>query len=290
MSGEGGYFSRTYMRSGAPSSDSRKLRKRLATAYGTIFSGTSREIGEYIEINLGLDVLRMGVDHRYVSWDDIFSRISVEDILDIITATYRFIKSQEGRRRVTNASSFVNFVEKAFREEHVAYRVDEKGGVHPFVDIGFSAAFAQTLEGLSDARLAAARHYVEDAELRLLATQLDTRGAVRAIFDAAENLFKLICPGQTQLNKDSVRRVLAPAVEAALTGDSHEKRARAKLALGFEDWIDAGHFYRHEPGHADPTQPSIQFAVLYLSLGFGFVRFLAEVLAAVSSGAQELSK
>lgn len=277
---EGGYFSRVYIRTGAPNSDSKKMRKRLEAAYSTIFNDLSYDLGKFIEAQIGLDVLRRGVDRMYVSWEEIFSRRPIEDVLDVITAGFRFIRSQEGRRHVVNASNFTGLVERIFREEHVAYRIDDKGGVHPFVDVGFSTEFSQTLEGLSDARLAAAKHHVEQAELKLLTTQLDSRAAVRAIFDAAENVFKLICPGQTQLNKEGVRKALAPAIEAAAKGDSHEKLARGKLVQALEDWIDAGHFYRHEPGRPDPTQPSLQFAVLYLSQGFGYVRFLAEILVA----------
>jgi hypothetical protein len=280
---EGGYFSRVYIRAGAPNTDSKKMRKRLEAAYNSIFNDLSDELGLYIEAQIGLDVLRQGLDRLYVSWEDVFSKRPIEDVLDIITAGFRFIRSQEDRGRVVHASKFAGVVERIFREEHVAYRIDDKGGVHPFVDVGFSAEFSQTLEGLSDARLAAAKHHVEQAELKLLTAQLDTRAAVRAIFDAAENVFKLICLGQTQLNKEGVRKALAPAIEAATKVDRHEKLARGKLVQALEDWIDAGHFYRHEPGRPDPTQPSLQFAVLYLSQGFGYVRFLAEIFAATPS-------
>jgi len=48
----------------------------------------------------------------------------------------------------------------------------------------------------------------------------------------------------------------------------------------FEDWTAACHVYRHAPGEAETSQPSFEIAILMVSQGYGFVRWLAEMVSA----------
>lgn len=268
----GGYFSRAYLKRDAPSSDSKKLRKRLEAYFRDLFRDESYEFGEFIEIELGLIVLERY--NNFLDWEDVFSNQKIEDVLDIVTAAHRFLFRSTRGSYNTKIVHFSEFVERAFREEFVSYRIDEKGGIHPFIDVAFVGAFSSVINELADPRLSAAKHYIEQAERCLLATQLDTRMAVRATFDAAENLFKLICTGQTQLNKTKIQQNLIPILLDAAPSE-HERRALGKLMDSFIGWIESGHFYRHEPGNSKPEKPSFEFAVLYLTQGFGYIRFLA---------------
>jgi len=41
------------------------------------------------------------------------------------------------------------------------------------------------------------------------------------------------------------------------------------------DWIEAAHFYRHEPGMEEPAQPPLELAIELVSVGAAFIRRLA---------------
>ena len=60
--------------------------------------------------------------------------------------------------------------------------------------------------------------------------------------------------------------------------------AASKLLSAFKDWINAAHFYRHEPGHQDPAQPPLMLAVQMVSVGASFIRWLAELDAIQQKG------
>jgi hypothetical protein len=48
----------------------------------------------------------------------------------------------------------------------------------------------------------------------------------------------------------------------------------------FRDWVDAAHFYRHEAGREAVAQPPLSLAILLISAGASFLRWLAEFDAA----------
>ncbi|WP_291733746.1 hypothetical protein [Leisingera sp. F5] len=51
----------------------------------------------------------------------------------------------------------------------------------------------------------------------------------------------------------------------------------AKTLEGFKDWINAAHFYRHEQGVEEPNQPAEEVAVLLISQGLSYTRWLAQL-------------
>jgi hypothetical protein len=51
-------------------------------------------------------------------------------------------------------------------------------------------------------------------------------------------------------------------------------RAAHKQLASLKDWVDASHNYRHEPGSEGPVQPPIDLAILAISNGTGFLRWL----------------
>jgi hypothetical protein len=59
--------------------------------------------------------------------------------------------------------------------------------------------------------------------------------------------------------------------------DSVALRASIKVLSSFKGWIDAAHFYRHAPGHEKPKPPPLALAVVMVSEGALFIRWLAEL-------------
>lgn len=111
------------------------------------------------------------------------------------------------------------------------------------------------------------------------------KDAWRAAFTAGEGLFRLMFPSATQLNAGAVETNLTPVVQRLYGSDVVALRAAIKQLASFKDWVDASHNYRHEPGSEEPVQPPIDLAVLAISNGTSFLRWLIAIDQAVSQRA-----
>lgn len=284
MPSEGGFFSRNYLRKETPTADDERMRHRLAVYIDDYSGDDDYKIGRLIERELGLQVLQSGYERSYIPWKDIFSSFPIGDLLDIITLICRIWPTRRvGSYREEYNTSLRDFAERVFREQGVAYRIDAKGGIHPFVDITFSSSYMELVDGLGREGFQAARESIEAAEKALLAVRFNGRLAVRSTFDAVENIYKVTFPGRTHLNKDGFRNDIKPLLESHFSSSDVERRATGKLADGLNSWIEAGHFFRHDPGQPEPAAPSQDFAIHYVSTGISIARWLLKAVSGNNS-------
>ena len=107
----------------------------------------------------------------------------------------------------------------------------------------------------------------------------DGKAAISGTFRAAEGLFRLMFEKSPRLTAPEAQLRLEPLLQRAYATDNAAKGAASKLLNAFKDWIDAAHFYRHEPGQQDPVQPPLTLAVQMVSIGASFIRWLSELEA-----------
>lgn len=275
---QGEFFSRNYLRAETPSSDNPRARHRLSAYLAEHFVDKNYEVGKYIEQELGIKCLIPIASGYYISWEDFIKSLSIVDFLDVITATIRFLpRRTQSRERLTVQYDLLEFSRRVFLEQNLAYEIDPKGGIHPKIDASFSIASASLIRNLSAAGLVAAREHVVRAERSLLASKLETRAAIRATFDAAENLLKVISPSVTQLNKQSINEKLRPYLVDASSNSRLEHQASEKLLNALIDWTEAAHFFRHASGGAEQDQPTESFTVAFVSQGFSYIRWIADI-------------
>ncbi|WP_040818102.1 hypothetical protein [Litoreibacter arenae] len=273
-----GYFSRNYLKSKTNASDDTRMRHRIAKYLEEYDGDENLDFGNYIEKELGIPVLTNSGYGPYVPWVEVLSKCDIGDFLDILTAIHRFKPERTiSKQRVSALYVFRTFVERVFREQHVAYRIDENGAVHPFIDVAFSTNLSDVLDNLDDHDLSAAASHLEQAEMALLSTKLDTRQAVRSAFDALENLSKIHAVKATQLNKDVAINQLKPKLCFVSEPHEFDRIPTEKLFDGFLQWINAAHFYRHEAGKPEPTAPSKEFATNFVAQGINYARWLASI-------------
>lgn len=273
----GELYSRNYCKPSSLSSDSERMRFRISVYLNEYLEDIAVEVGRKIEKEIGLKAVSIGSNY-YVDWEKFLKTVTIKDFLDILTVISQSYPERKFRaRRIVSSNNLIDFIQRVFREQYVAYRIDEKGGIHPFIDTTFTSELAETINSLSVAELGAAKALVEISERSLLAPSFDGRLSVRSIFDAVENIFKLMNPGANQLNKAAIVEKLKPQLLNGLNNSSPELRATSKLVDSLHDWVEAGHNYRHEPGEPEPSQPSMQFTIQYVSQGMGYVRWLCQV-------------
>ena len=105
---------------------------------------------------------------------------------------------------------------------------------------------------------------------------------MRAVFDANENLFKLMFPQAPRLTASEVKSRLRPVLERRYGSDATARRAALKVADALSEWVDGVHNYRHAEGAEEPTPPPFSLALVLMSNGAAFLRWLAEMDAAES--------
>lgn len=177
---EGMRFSLLYLDRSEPLKDSKRFRNRLAAFYYAHFKFYEDAITNSIELEIGADV-PLGI------LPDFFKNSELRDLLDSITVIYKTLKL------VTSGweNDWKGFVSRAFSEENLGYQVDEKCGVHYFVDEEFERNRFSTLLALDNPRYSAVRTAYDMAYQYLDTQPMDAKGAVRSIFESIEILVKL---------------------------------------------------------------------------------------------------
>jgi hypothetical protein len=193
-------------------------------------------------------------------------------MLDTITVVAATLYSDYNKN--VNRNWFVQEARRILKEENLAYSIDEAGGVHPLVDSTFSVAMDSAITGLNEPRFAASAECINRIDGCLLQTPEDFIGAIRAVFGACENTFKLMY-GVPRLDSKSAGERIGSEQQSLYKDHPNLQAASAKALEGFKQWINAAHFYRHEQGLEEPKQPAPELAILLISQGLGFVRWLA---------------
>lgn len=284
---QGRRFSHVYLQRPDQLEDSERMRRRLGSLYSHI--GKMGSSG-FLFGELGLPsktVITQG------DWMLALLKFDLADVLDSITIFYSYLVRMAGSRDVSdarwgkeNALRLLLEIRRIFAEEQVRYRVDNAGGVHLAVDQQFEVAKAATVQGMSDPRYAEALRLLEGGYKALDGVPPDGKEAVRGVFGAAENLF-LLTFGTAKINRLTgpfIDQNLKPAV-AALPWGQEGKAAGEAMVDALKNWATASHKYRHEASHPDPHQPPFDLAILMVTQGTGFVRWLVTIDKAVMAAA-----
>lgn len=279
-------YSHVHLTRGVPETDSPKARFRLGklvedscpSSEYTRHSRThdySKSAQNLIERELGIKFGTRSTSGTLVeSWEWYFDRISTVEMLDTISVVAKSL-----RRSSTKSDRQVRFVKGVARilaEENLAYEVDDLGGVHPLIDAAFSASKQSAISGLAGARYQATADCIENMDSFLLQDPPDYIGAIRQIFGSCENLFKLMY-GVPRLDARSAAEKLGKDQQTMYAGHPTLQSVSSKTLEGFKNWINAAHFYRHEQGIEEPSQPAEEVAVLLISQGLSYVRWLAHL-------------
>ena len=270
-------FSLLYIERGKPTSDSDRFRNRLKAFYHEHLTNFRDDIVKEIHRELGATI-----HFSYGGYDigDFFEKAPLRDILDSITIICTVLKPDPHARFSNLAilqTEWLSFVQRVFKEENLHYRVDKEGIVHYLVDEEFERNRISVLKCFERKRYEGVKAAFEDAHRQLDSDPINTKAAVRSMFEGIEILTKLMLPGITRLNKSAVQKELK---EIAFKKYAHDEIASKTIGIifdGFSEWVDALHNYRHGQGKEEPIEPPLEFAVYVLSSGASFLRWLIEI-------------
>ena len=251
-------FSLVYVPRGEPGSDSIRARNRVIAITQVWHFQTRDALAARITREIGVPMSRGFSELR---------SIALVDFLDAITVLYHALPT-------TSGNDFLEHAERIFREENLKYTCDEDGGVHYLVDAVFHAELDAGIAGLLGARYTAAKEALDRVQPSLDVEQ--TREAVRATFDAVENVFKILL-GTSRLGASEIAKELRVATESAYDGAA--LNSHRLLLKGFGEWTNAAHQYRHMEGDLEAAPPPMDLAVLMISQGLSWLRWLISLSA-----------
>jgi hypothetical protein len=262
-------FSRLYLRPAEPTPDSSRARYRIAALFREqIFEQHAEPLAAYVGREVGIPQF---ADGRYASqWNQFIRECRIADLLDTVTVIYRYLFWHVGEEI---AHWWRDAVAKIFSEEKLAYRVDDVGGVHPAVDQEFQRNLGSVVAGIQAPRYQNVRQLVESASVHLLAKPPNYKQAWRAMLSAVEGLFGLMFP-YVRMTADEIDRHMLPMMQNAHSGDAAAQAAARAMVSSFQSWVDAANAYRHQAGAADTGAPPADIAVLAISAGASYVRWL----------------
>lgn len=278
-------YSHLYINRGDPNNDSPKARYRIGLLADSVFPSetpsqnlrgynSKKRLTDLIQREIGVQFRTYKNGHGFESWTLFFNKLDITDFLDaitiIISPEYTGMMSDEKRFRFRDGTI------RIFKEENLAFRIDDQGGVHPLIDSAFTRNINSAISGLSGSRYKATLQRVNEVDEHLLQDPPNYVAAIRSVFGACENLFKLMYGGP-RLDAKSAANSISVAQQKLYEGHPAILASSAKLLNSFKEWIDSAHFYRHEEGRTEPGQPNSEIALLLISNGLSYVRWLATI-------------
>jgi hypothetical protein len=182
------------------------------------------------------------------------------------SSTYRNTDPKKG---------WIDNAAKAFEQQNVAYKVLPNGSVTYLIDSAFDEVREAAVSLLGHERYAAARKHVDEAMVAMSKPGSE-RQAIRGVFDALENVFKLEF-GEGILGTSELKKYEQKL--AAGSGDDAERTAKAKMITSFSHWIGACHQYRHAAGGTEVALPDRVTTVWIVHSGLAHLRWLIEAVA-----------
>lgn len=199
-----------------------------------------------------------------------FKDIKHHALLNAITLVFK-LTSEWGV-----ANEWRSFVERVLKEENIGYYLDNECGVHPLVDAEFESNRVSAILCLDDPKYVGVRTAFEHAFRELDSDTPHTKDAVRAIFESIEILVKQMVDTD-KLNKQVAQGLLKEKAMEKYNDDPTAKDSIGKVFIGFGEWVNAMHNYRHGQVGPEPVAPSLDFAIYALSSGASFLRLLVSI-------------
>jgi hypothetical protein len=276
---EGEFYAHLYVKRGAPVDDGPIFRRRLAAFFGHyIYKSQVTDIEPYVRHIMVETGANPFFSHPYYlpQFDRFFESAPLIDVLTAITIIWRELDRVNLLGPIM-PKEWRAFIERLLREENVGYRIDSKGGIHPVVDQEFARNQTSVLAALTNPRYATVLHAAEAAFKQLEALPMDGKGAARNIFEAAESLTKIITGTGADLDEGFVNKDLRRIVDRVFDGDEQIKSTANRLLSSFGKWVSAVHPFRHGHDRERPLMLPDDVAVLAISQGASFLRWLADL-------------
>ncbi|GJL96074.1 MAG: hypothetical protein DHS20C05_24790 [Hyphococcus sp.] len=266
----GGLYSRQYLKP-IVTEDSKRARTRYSALSRKLFGkyeNLKSNFSQEVESKLGVRIRTTGAgfSFKYLV-DNWLDDCELRDFLDSVTILYAFLSDED-------KSALVAAVNSIFKEEMLPFSVDENGGVHRVFDQEFESNTEFVFKVLEEKEYRAAGAEFQKGLNYLRSTSPDTISAVRAVYGAIENIFKIRFD-ESRLGPTEVRKKLLPVVEERYS--ERHKNSATLFLKSFSEWINACQQYRHADDEREHAEIPLEYAVALISSGASYLRWLLDI-------------
>lgn len=270
---EGQLFTHMYCDRDEPQQDSETFRRRLGSYCQYEFVRYQWALGSFLKKETGLVIPQAG---GHFNFTDTFLIFELKLTLNLITIIFRFFLSTDSPNDIKYGYKWLSFVERAMKEENMGYKVDNMCGVHYLIDQEFEHNKISALSCLQNVKYAGVLDAFETSFQYLSPATLDTKAAVRSMFECIEILAKMMT-ATPRLTSKVVKINLKTIAIDHYQSDKTMKSVVSKVFDGFAEWVDSIHFYRHGQPEEEPVAPPLDFTIFSISTGASFLRWLVEL-------------
>lgn len=260
---EGLMFSRNYLIPAKKLADSARARHRILQLINRKQVYESKFV-ELVEAELGIEYPNGSWGYTH---SEFFKECQTRDFLSSITLLVRC---------AMRAHEALDFCRRVFREEHLKFKIDDRGGVHFEIDEAFESSSKAAISNLEKAPFVAARHALETALSELSGANPSGKALIRGVFEATESAFL------TVIGDASVNRMNAQAIDQKLkpillgrysTLPDKEDRVKRVLEI-IKHWANAAHPFRHGASLEQVHEAPMSYATLLAHQGMAALRFI----------------
>ena len=261
---------------GENSGEHPEVKRRMIVAFLECADEDKYEISELIEAEIGID----GPDRLNRDWVPYLENLNRKHFRSVFSVLAHHLRQYAASSQLEWYESRVEQLKislnRIFSEECVLLTFGDDLIIHPKTDRAFELQRVNLIRGIEGEEYEAAREHLAATEKAFLAEPPDGATAIRSVFLLAENIFKQMS-GLRSLNTSAAKAELSKIVAKIYSSRPHERQVAEKQIQGFLKWIEGAHFYRHDPGQPDVSQPSDEISALAVSEGFAFCRWLADL-------------
>jgi hypothetical protein len=266
-------FSKSYLKEPAgQSKDSERLRNRIARGAREFMQDGELRHAFVVEMEqeAGAEVHHGGAAPGFVA--EFFREAPMRDVLDGVTCMATVLEG-------TGRQYWIEFCQRAFAEEGMAYRIDDEGEAHYAVDPAFQETADSVVAVLSRDPFTAAGACVNKAVTEMTQANPDGKHAIRDTFEGVETVFKIVAKASNDLTEKNITALLTPIVDRRFAdGDAVAKGAAQRTVEQLKDWTNACHKYRHVHEAEEPIEPPLDLAVVLVGNGLNFARWIASLV------------
>jgi hypothetical protein len=202
-----------------------------------------------------------------------FRDAEMRDLLDAVTCMATAIRSAGDPPR-----GWIQFCQRVFAEEGMAYRIDDDAEAHYVIDVAFQETAQSVIAALSRPPFAAGGSTINKAVVEITKAKPDGKHAIRDVFEGVETAFTVATGTNKDLTVANIESLLGPVVDGRFGNADPIAQGAAKQTLdSMKDWTNACHKYRHGPRAEETVEPPLDLAIVLVANGLNFARWVASL-------------
>ncbi len=260
---EGGLFIRNYGKTVDKLADSTRARRRIMTI--AFDACNFDKFPNDVERELGVQYPR-----GYSTHERFFTECTIDDFLSSVTILLRNLKDRFRFQRIRDEFA------RVFREENLHYRIDDKGGVHFYIDDAFQRSVDAAIASLGQPKFVAAKNALEQTLNDFSGDSPSGKSLIRGVFESVESVFLVVANDSktNRLSSPAIDQHFRPLLEVRYASVPEKADKIDRITTLIKTWVNTAHPFRHGAPFDQIHEAPLDYAVFIADQGMAILRFI----------------